>query len=56
MLILGLLVFPLLAILALLGLLACAPEHALGRYVLPAVRTAAVLTVATAFVTVVWSH
>ncbi|WP_167828665.1 hypothetical protein [Streptomyces sp. MZ04] len=54
--VLGALIFPLLVTLALLGLAACAPEHDLGRYVLPAVRTAAVLTVATTFVVAIWSH
>ncbi|MFE0132410.1 hypothetical protein ACFWY6_12685 [Streptomyces sp. NPDC059037] len=53
---LALIIFPMLAILALLGLIACAPEHDLGRYVLPAVRTVALLAAATVFVTALWSH
>lgn len=54
--ILALIVFPMLAILALLGLVACAPEHDLGRYALPAVRTTALLAAALVFVAAVWSH
>ncbi len=53
---LALILFPMLAILALLGLVACAPEHDLSRYALPAVRTVALLTAATVFVAAVWSH
>jgi hypothetical protein len=54
--ILALIFFPVLAFLALLGLVACAPEYNLGRYALPAIRTAALLAAATAFVAAVWSH
>ncbi|MFD3574756.1 hypothetical protein [Streptomyces sp. NPDC058644] len=56
MMILALIIFPMLAVLALLGLVACAPEHDPGRYVLPVVRTTALLAAATAFVAAVWSH
>lgn len=54
--ILALIIFPMLAILALLGLVACAPNHDLGRYALPAIRTVALLTAATVFVAAIWSH
>lgn len=53
--ILALIVLPMLAILALLGLVACAPENDLGRYALPAIRTVALLAAATVFVAAVWS-
>lgn len=53
---LALIIFPMLAILALLGLVTCAPNHDLGRYALPAIRTVALLTAATVFVAAIWSH
>lgn len=42
---LALIVFPMLAILAALGLIAIAPQCDHARYVLPAVRTIALVTV-----------
>jgi hypothetical protein len=53
---LGLIVFPMLALLGALGLVACAPRHTPGRYLLPAVRTVALVTVAAAYVATLWSH
>ncbi|MFJ6119801.1 hypothetical protein [Streptomyces sp. NPDC092129] len=53
---LGLLIWPLVALLGAVGLHAIAPRHAPGQYLLPAVRTVAVITTATLFVTAIWSH
>ncbi|MFE1849881.1 hypothetical protein ACFYOF_06385 [Streptomyces sp. NPDC007148] len=53
---LGLLVWPLVALLGAVGLHAVAPRHSSGQYLLPVVRTVAVITVATLFVTAIWSH
>ncbi|MFP3990669.1 hypothetical protein U9R90_25030 [Streptomyces sp. E11-3] len=49
----ALIVFPMLAMLAAAALVALAPTHAPGRYVLPAVRTVALMTAATAYVVAV---
>jgi hypothetical protein len=53
---LGLVVFPVLTLLAAAGLHAIAPHHYRGEYLLPAARTVAVITTAAAFVAAVWSH
>lgn len=51
-----LIVFILVALLAAAGLHAIAPQHFRGEYLVPAARTVAVITAATAFVAAVWSH
>lgn len=53
--ILGLLVFPMLAILAAAALAALHPRAA-WTHLLPAVRTLALVTAATVYVAAIWSH
>lgn len=54
--ILGLIIFGMLAILGGAGLVAIAPRRQPGAYFLPAARTVALITVAVAYVTALWSH
>lgn len=54
--ILGLIIFGMLAILGAAGLVAIAPRRTHGAYFLPAVRTVAVVTVAVVYVAAIWSH
>ncbi|MBT2508834.1 hypothetical protein J7I98_23690 [Streptomyces sp. ISL-98] len=48
--ILGLITFAMLALLAALALIACAPTYQPSRYLLPAVRTVALITTAAVYV------
>ncbi|MFF3398262.1 hypothetical protein ACFYW6_07085 [Streptomyces sp. NPDC002659] len=54
--ILGLIVFPMFAILGACALVALAPRRTPGAYFLPAVRTLALVTVAVIYVAAIWSH
>jgi len=54
--ILGLIIFPMLALLGACALVAIAPRRAPGLYFLPAVRTVALVTVAVLYVAAIWSH
>lgn len=54
--ILGLIIFPMLAILSGCALVALAPARLRSLYVLPAVRTLALVTAATVYVAAIWSH
>lgn len=54
--ILALIAFSVLALLAAMGLLACAPRYEPTRYILPAVRATAVLSVAAVYIAALWSH
>lgn len=54
--ILGLIVFGMLAILAGCALIALAPRRTPGAHFLPAVRTVAIVTVAVVYVAAIWSH
>ncbi|MFE2311649.1 hypothetical protein ACFXC8_00360 [Streptomyces sp. NPDC059441] len=51
-----LIVFILVALLAAAGLHAIAPHHYRGEFLVPAARTVAVITTATAFIAAIWSH
>lgn len=51
-----LIVWVLIALLAAAGLHAIAPQHFRGEYLIPAARTVAVITTATAFIAAIWSH
>jgi hypothetical protein len=53
---LGLIVCPLVAMLALLGLVACAPPDRRWALALPAVRTMALVSVACVYVAIFWSQ
>jgi hypothetical protein len=53
---LGLIVWPVVALLGVIGLHALAPHLAPERPLLPAVRTVALITTAAAYVAAVWSH
>lgn len=53
--ILGLIIFPLMALLGALGLVSLRRTEP-GRYFLPAVRTVALVTVAVIYVAAIWSH
>ncbi|MHC3392074.1 hypothetical protein ACLQ2E_21805 [Streptomyces lavendulocolor] len=53
---LALIIFPTLAILGATALVALAPARMRWAYLLPAVRTVALVTAATAFVHALWSH
>ncbi|HET6356075.1 hypothetical protein [Streptomyces sp.] len=53
---LGLIIFPVLALLAGCALVALAPARTRTHYVLPAVRTVALVAVAVIYVTAIWSH
>jgi hypothetical protein len=53
---LALIAWPTVALLALIGLIAVADHRTPSRYVLPAVRTVALVTVAAAYVAALWSH
>jgi hypothetical protein len=52
---LGLIIFPMSALLAVLGLLALTPDRDPHPYVLPAVRTVALLAAALVYITAIWS-
>lgn len=49
-------IWPMVAILGAAGLHALAPRRTPGLYLLPAVRTVALITAATVYVAAVWSH
>lgn len=53
---LGLIIWPTIALLAAVGLHAIAPRRAPGLYLLPAARTVALITAATVYVAAIWSH
>lgn len=53
---LALLIFPMLAILSATALAALAPTRMRSTYLLPAVRTVALVTAAVALVHALWSH
>ncbi|MFI1472055.1 hypothetical protein [Streptomyces wuyuanensis] len=53
---LAVIAFGMLALLAGIALVALAPPLQRGAYVLPAVRTVAVLTAAIAYIAALWSH
>lgn len=54
--VLAVIAFGMLALLAGIALVALAPPLQRGAYVLPAVRTVAVLTAAIAYIAALWSH
>ncbi|MDQ0943289.1 hypothetical protein [Streptomyces sp. V1I1] len=54
--ILGLIVFGMLAIIGAAGLVAIAPRRTPGAYFLPAVRTVALISAAVVYVAAIWSH
>lgn len=54
--ILGLIIWPVVALLGALGLYAIAPRQCRGEYLLPVTRTVVLLTIATLYIATIWSH